>query len=154
MADDENYIWPNWPEFLRRQGSAAFVGYGTLINKASASRTLDQSGEQRAVNAFGVRRVFNFALEDGNYIDHGGLYRRSMFESHIATLNVRETGNNEDIVNCVLMRVSEDGFDGLAEREAGYDIIPVVYSLIDDPEKVSKAYMFSARKTSAEIVDN
>ncbi len=49
------------------------------------------------------------------------------------------------------MKVTAEGLDALAEREAGYDIIPVVYALIDDPEKVSKAYMFIARKRSREI---
>lgn len=151
MAYDENFIWPNWPEFLRKQGSAAFVGYGTLINKTSASHSLSEAGEREPVNAFGVRRIFNFVLEDKNYVDHGGLYKRSNFENHVATLNVQETGSNEDIVNGVLMQVSNDGLDGLAEREAGYDIIPVVYSVIADAEKVSKAYMFTARQGSPEI---
>ncbi len=49
------------------------------------------------------------------------------------------------------MKVTNEGFDALAEREAGYDIIPVVYALIDDSEILSKAYMFIARKTSSEI---
>ncbi len=151
MKFEENYNWPHWPEFLKQQGSAEFVVYGTLISKESASQTLNQSGERRPVNAFGVRRVFNFVLEDKNYIDHGGLYRRSKFNGHNATLNIQETSNKDDIVNGVLMKVTNEGFDALAEREAGYDIIPVVYALIDDSEKLSKAYMFIARKTSSEI---
>ena len=151
MTYDENYYWPHWPGFLKEQGSAELVVFGTLINKMSASQTLNQSDERKPVHAFGVRRVFNFVLEDKNYVENGGVYRRSNFQNHKATLNVQETGRKEDIVNGVLMRVTEDGFDGLAEREAGYDIIPVMYSLIDDPDKISKAYMFMARETSAEI---
>ncbi len=95
MKCDENYNWPHWPEFLNRQGNAEFVVYGTLINNASASQTLNQSGERQPVNAFSVRRVFSFVLEDKNYVDHGGLYRRSRFENHIATLNIQETGNRK-----------------------------------------------------------
>jgi hypothetical protein len=151
MQYDENYLWPHWPEFLRAQGGAEFIVYGTLINKTSASRTLSQSDDRKSVHAFGVRRVFNFVLEEHNYVENGGLYHRSQFQNHKATLNVQETGRNEDIVNGVLMKVTGEGFDSLAEREAGYDIIPVVYALIDGPEKVSKAYMFIARQRSAEI---
>ena len=151
MKYDENYNWPHWSEFLKQQGNAEFVVYGTLINNNSASQTLNQSGERKPINAFGVRRVFNFVLEDKNYVDHGGLYRRSKFKNHNATLNVQETGDEEDIVNGVLMKVTREGVDALAEREAGYGIIPIVYGLVDDPEKVSKAYMFIARKRSPEI---
>lgn len=151
MQYDENYYWPHWPGFLKNQGSAEFIVYGTLINKVSASQTLSQSDERSSVHAFGVRRVFNFVLEDQNYVENGGLYRRSKFQNHQATLNVQETGSKDDIVNGVLMKVTEEGFDALAEREAGYDIIPVVYALIDDPERISKAYMFIARQSSVEI---
>ena len=151
MQYDENYYWPHWPEFLRQQGSADLIVYGTLINKLSASRTLNQSDDRSSVHAFGVRRIFNFVLEEQNYVENGGNYRRSQFQNHRATLNVQETGNKEDIVNGVLMKVTEDGLDGLAEREAGYDIIPVVYALIENPENLSKAYMFIARQSSPEI---
>jgi hypothetical protein len=151
MQYDESYYWPHWPVFLKEQGSTEFIVYGTLINKMSASRTLNQSEDRSSVHAFGVRRVFNFVLEEQNYVENGGLYRRSDFENHKATLNVQETGEKQDIVNGVLMKVTEEGFDALAEREAGYDIIPVDYALIDEPEKISNAYMFIARDTSAEI---
>jgi hypothetical protein len=56
-----------------------------------------------------------------------------------------------DVVNGVLMKVTKEGFDALAKREAGYDIYPVVYALFDDPEKISEAYVFIARETSREI---
>jgi hypothetical protein len=148
---DEKYRWPNWPEFLRREGSTAFIGYGTLINKASASRSMGRAGEGQPVTAFGVRRVFSFVLEDENYVDHGGLYRRSDYENHVATLNIQETGEDADIVNGVLMRVSGNQIDGLAGREAGYDIIPVAYSLVADPEHQLNAYIFTARKESSVI---
>lgn len=151
MQYDENYYWPHWPEFLKKQGSVELIVYGTLINKSSASRTLNQSDDRSSVHAFGVRRIFNFVLEEQNYVENGGNYCRSQFQNHKATLNIQETGKKEDIVNGVLMRITGDGFDGLAEREAGYDIVPVVYSLIDNPETVSKAYMFIARQSSKEI---
>ena len=151
MQYDENFYWPHWPGFLKEQGRAEFVVYGTLINKMSASHTVSQSDDRKSVHARGVRRVFNFVLEEQNYVENGGLYRRSQFQNHKATLNVQETGSNEDIVNGVLMKVTEEGFDALAEREAGYDIIPVVYTLIHDPDTISKAYMFTARKESDEI---
>jgi hypothetical protein len=151
MNYDENHRWPNWPEFLRRRESVEFIGYGTLINKVSASRSMSGASERKPVNAFGVRRVFNFVLEDKNYADHGGLYRRSEFENHVATLNIQETGKSEDIVNGVLMQVSNNDVDGLAEREAGYDIISVVYSLVESPQTVSRAYIFTARQGSSDI---
>lgn len=151
MQYDESYYWPHWPGYLKEQGGAEFIVYGTLINKKSASHTLSQSEERKSVHAFGVRRVFNFVLEEQNYVENGGLYRRSQFENHNATLNVQETGSRDDIVNGVLMKVGEVGFDALAKREAGYDIIPVVYAFIDEPKRISKAYMFIARPDSEQI---
>ena len=128
-----------------------FIAHGTLINKKAASQILDPSEERKPVHAFGVRRVFNFVLEDQNYDDRGGNYRRSKFKNHSATLNIQQTGDEKDIVNGILMSVNKEGIDAIAKREAGYDIITVGYALIGGAKTLSNAYMFMAREESPEI---
>ena len=90
---DESLLWPNWVDSLKQEPQSDFIAQGTLINKQSIGQTLGRATLRGPVVAFGVRRIFNFALEDGNYEEHGGRYRRSSDPSHRATLNILETGN-------------------------------------------------------------
>ena len=98
--------------------------------------------------AFGVKRIFNFALEDGNYKELGGRYSRSVSPGRRATLNILETGNAEDKVNGVLFSIDPAELDSLAEREYGYDLLPVTY---ERSGARSVAYMFIARQNSKTI---
>jgi len=100
------------------------------------------------VIASGVRRIFNFALIDENYEEHGGRYKRSQEHSHCATLNVEHTGNAQDKVNGILFSTSPADIDALAQREYGYDLLPVEYQPADEE---TLAHMFIARKESQTI---
>ncbi len=58
------------------------------------------------------------------------------------------TGNTHDKLNGILFSTLPADIDALAQREYGYDLLPVDYRLKD--EKAS-AYMFIARKESQAI---
>jgi hypothetical protein len=141
-------LWPNWVEFLKRERQSDFIAQGTLINKRSIGQTIGRAMLHGPVVASGVRRIFNFALEDENYVEHGGRYNRSADPERRATLNILKTGNSEDKVNGILFSTGADDIDALAEREYGYDLLPVVYERLGAQ---SVAYMFIARAESHTI---
>jgi len=140
----QNYLWPNWVDFLKQQKDIRIITYGTLINRNSIQKTASFSSSIEPVVALGVKRVFNFALIDENYVDQGGRYERSSKRNHSSTLNILHTGNVKDKVNGILLSTLPGEIDALAEREYGYDIIPVEYKGINQK---GSAYMFIARKS-------
>ncbi len=146
--NDENLLWPGWANCLKRKQNCYFIAQGTLINKHSIGKTIDRARLYGPVIASGVRRIFNFALMDENYEEHGGRYKRSTKDSHCATLNIVPTGNVQDKVNGILFSTSPTDIDALAQREYGYDLLPVEYRPSD---KKNPAYMFIARKESQAI---
>ena len=145
---DENLLWPSWANFAKRKQHCDFIAQGTLINKHSIGKTIDRARLRGPVIASGVKRIFNFALVDENYEEHGGRYERSPKDNHCATLNIVHTGNVQDKVNGILFSTSPTDIDALAQREYGYDLLPVEYRPSDNK---ALAYMFIARKESQAI---
>jgi hypothetical protein len=141
-------LWPNWVGYLRQEGRSEFIAQGTLINKHSIGQTIGHARLHGPVVASGVRRIFNFALEDQNYVEHGGRYTRSVEPERRATLNILETANDDDRVNGILFSTDAEDIDALAEREYGYDLLPVQYEMSGAK---SIAYMFVARTESQTI---
>lgn len=148
IQNEENLLWPYWQDFLKGKQRCKFIAYGTLINKHSIGKTIDQASLEGVALAFGVRRIFKFALMDENYRDHGGLYERSAKHNHCATLNLLHTGNSQDKVNGILFSIKPDDIDALAKREYGYDVVPVEYEQAGEKDL---AYMFIAREESQAI---
>ena len=146
--NEEHLLWPSWADFSKKKQHCNFIAQGTLINKRSIGKTIDRARLHGPVIASGVRRIFNFALIDENYEEHGGRYKRSQEDSHCATLNIVHTGNAQDKVNGILFSTLPADIDALAQREYGYDLLPVEYRLGDEN---ALAYMFIARKESQAI---
>ncbi len=145
---DEKLLWPGWANFAKRKQHCDFIAQGTLISKHSIGKTIDRARLHGPVIASRVKRIFNFALIDENYEEHGGRYKRSSEDRHCATLNIVHTGNVQDKVNGILFSTSVTDIDALAQREYGYDLLPVEYQPSD---KKSLAYMFIARQESQAI---
>jgi len=120
-APSWRYPWRDLDADLRQRGRASFpcVGYGSLVNAASASRTLG-TASQVLVVAFGVRRLFNYEMPDGASQYGPPVERRAR-----AALNVRATGRHGDMVNGVLFDVALEDVPAFREREIGYDLVPV-----------------------------
>ena len=147
-SNEEHLLWPDWADFVKNNQHCQFIAQGTLINKHSIGKTIGRARLHGPVVASEVRRVFNFALIDENYEEHGGRYKRSQEDSHCATLNVEHTGNTRDKVNGILFSTSPADIDALARREYGYDLLPVEHQVGDE---IAVAHMFIARKESQTI---
>lgn len=145
---EENLLWPIWVDKLKQEKESYFIAQGTLINKHSIGQTVGGAKLHGPVIASGVKRIFNFALEDNNYSEHGGRYTRSLNPTHRATLNILSTGNAQDKVNGILFSAEARDIDNLAEREYGYDLLPVE---CEKASTLSVAYMFIARQDSKTI---
>lgn len=153
--NDKNLLWPHWPDFLKGQRRCKIIAYGTLINKHSIGKTIGHARVEGPVVALGLKRIFNFSLIDENYQEQGGRYERSAEHDHCATLNLVHTGNAQDKLNGIMFSIARDDIDALAQREYGYDIVPVEH---DQMDATDLAYVFLARKespiTGDRVLDN
>lgn len=120
-----SYPWDGLEDSLREAGDATLrlVGYGSLVNAASAAMTVSNPGVRamRPVVAFGVRRVFNYVMNPAN-----SSYSPSTLPQARALLNVRVSGKIEHALNGTLLEVGLEDLPALRERESDYDLAPVV----------------------------
>lgn len=105
------------------EGGISLVGYGSLLNPASAARTLTPTPEPlRPVVAFGVRRLFEYNMGERAL----GRYGESPNPLARAALNVRITRAASDAANALLFPIPASDIEALRGREIGYDLVPVV----------------------------
>lgn len=116
--------WDGLESCLRETGAdcLSLVGYGSLVNAASAAMTVSSSGVRgpRPVVAFGVRRVFNYAMDAAR-----SRYVSSALPEARALLNVRLSGKIEHALNGALLEIGFSDLPALRERESDYDLAPV-----------------------------
>ncbi len=137
------YPWGDLEAFLDSAGlvSLPLVGYGSLINRESAGRTIDVDGaaDRKAVKAFGALRVFNYRMPAKMLEQRYGTPANSKY---VAALNCEVSGKTVDQFNGILTHVGRDRLDALRERERAYSLKPVVYHSWDKPEEaLSPAYI-------------
>ncbi len=98
------------------------VGYGSLVNSISIAHTLSEQSLAtcQPVIAFGVRRLFNYEMPLD--LDR---YAPPIHPLARAALNIRLTGNEDDVVNGISMKLSPTDISAMREREVGYDLVPV-----------------------------
>lgn len=144
------YPYVNLADEMRQRGAEEITifSYGSLMSKASASRTLTPiTLETRApALAFGAKRLFNrdVKVKEGSSY---GIPRDSMARG---MLNIELTHNYQDVVNGVVFQVNVKDIPALLNREEGYDLVPLLYTSWDDfkngKEPVFKiAYTFRAK---------
>ena len=118
------YPWNGLEEEMEAKCLAeiAVVGYGSLVNSASAGRTLSEESlaTSQPVIAFGVRRLFNYEMPSGLDRHEPAIHPRTR-----AALNVSQTGKIGDIVNGIVMKLPLMEIAAIREREVGYDLVPV-----------------------------
>ena len=137
------YPWTDLESFLETRGlsSLPLIGYGSLLNRRSARLTIsDPDAQRRAVVAFGVRRVFDYVLDDESLRRYGPVDDPRA----IAALNAIATSRVEDTVNGVLCLVSRADIHPLRLRELGYNLTPVECVDFDDRMGArSRAYILT-----------
>ncbi|MCP5113940.1 MAG: hypothetical protein GY953_24160 [bacterium] len=114
------YPWNGLETSIR--GPLRLVGYGSILNEASAAHTLSSSSlaTRRPVVAFGVRRIFNYQGPAG-----GGAYGPPESPQHLAALNTRVTSSVEHALNGGLVDIAAADIDPLRRRELEYNLEPV-----------------------------
>jgi hypothetical protein len=124
------YPWEGLEDDLAAAGEdgVLVLGYGSLINRTSASRTVT-SNTRRAAISFGLRRVFNYEIPLDNE-----RYEFTADPLARAALNVRVTGVVEDAVNGVLMDVPLVDVAAFRAREVAYDLVQLPCIWWGDPD--------------------
>ncbi len=109
-----------------------FVGYGSLLNSASAGRTLREESLRtfQPVIAFGARRLFNYEMPADVV-----RYEPAIHPLARAALNVLPTGKMEDIANGIVMKLTVTEIPAIRGREVGYDLVPVACLEWNDLER-------------------
>ena len=127
-----------------KQEKIPLFGYGSLINRESASATLtDETLETfRPAIAFGVQRRFDYdpGLER---------YGTPPTPEERAMLNLTYTGDMNDIVNGVVVDMNKEDLIALSKREIGYDLIPVIVVNWDDALESQNPTLYTAYTFSA-----
>jgi len=130
-------------------------GYGSLMNKQSASRSVKEEALEtmQPVIAFGVKRLFNYKASK---TDHWGA---NQHPKEKAMLNLMQTTNLRSMANGVTLEVDAEDFNRLVERETGYDLVPVLVTAWKDlveqnPEpEIRIAYTFIAANELRNHID-
>lgn len=127
-------------------GKVLIYGYGSLMNKASAARSMkaEAVNSMQPAIAFGVKRIFNYKVSDPS---RWGI---DQHRKERAMLNLATTTNIASIANGVILEVDVEDLSSLVSREIGYDLIPILVATWEDvvsqnPEvKIRVAYTFVA----------
>jgi hypothetical protein len=118
------YPWTDLEEQLSDR-PLHLIGYGSLMNRASAFRTL---GDYDALNpipgvAFGGERVYEYFMSDA-VVNRYGVKTEP---NERAALNVRKTSTLASHFNGVLLTISRDAVEPLREREKNYDLFAMPF---------------------------
>ncbi|MGC3992007.1 MAG: hypothetical protein QM796_20410 [Chthoniobacteraceae bacterium] len=117
------YPWNDAEEQLRSHGhnSINLIGYGSLMNPASAARTIRDTPPtgHPPVVALGARRVFNYQIPPPVFVRYGV----EPGENDRAALNAEPAACT--LMNGRCIQVHVDDMPGLRERETAYDLQPV-----------------------------
>jgi hypothetical protein len=104
-------------------GKLRVLGYGSLLNRDSAARTIKNTPPEGhpPVLGIGARRVFNYLIPEERLKTYGS----SPSSRERAALNVDYTQSPADVLNGRLLEIAPSDIAGLREREWGYDLRPV-----------------------------
>ncbi len=118
--DRPNVPYP-WESLHAPAGFVRIIAYGSLMNRASAARTIRELDgcEPTPALAFGAKRVYEYKMPESLLKRYGG----APPPEHSAALNVARTGRISDFFNGVLLRIPVESIPALREREAGYDLV-------------------------------
>jgi len=126
------YPWTSLEQAIMVAGRPLLlVGYGSLLNPASAKRTVANTPSvgHPPVIAFGARRVFNYVMPQ-SVLDR---YGDQISPRERAALNAAWTGKSESVLTGRVLDVPVSDLPALRERERGYHLCPVAFVPWGDP---------------------
>lgn len=117
---------------VRTSGRIPLIGYGSLLNPDSARRTIRDTPPEghTPIIGIGAHRVFNYVMPQ-TVIDRYGALEN---QAERAALNAVWTGRPDDVITGRLVNVSIEDLPALRERERGYHLGPVYFTLWNDPQ--------------------
>lgn len=104
------------------EGKIPLFAYGSLMNRASAARSLNTTAieSMQPAIAFGLKRVFNYkGAEKTHWSKQADPVERAM-------LNITPTGTYESIINGTIVEINASDLGNLVKREEGYDLVPLL----------------------------
>lgn len=127
-------------------GKVLVFGYGSLMNKVSAARSMKPEAvdSMEPALAFGVKRLFNYKVTDPSR------WGAQQNRKERAMLNLAQTLNIGYMANGVVLEVDAEDLTSLVSRETGYDLVPILVASWKDvmnqnPEiEIRVAYTFVA----------
>ena len=127
-------------------GKVLIFGYGSLMNKVSAARSMKAEAVEsmEPAIAFGVKRLFNYKVTDPSR------WGTEQNRKERAMLNIAQTLNIGYMANGVVLEVDDEDLTKLVSREPGYDLVPILVASWNDvmnqnPEiEIRVAYTFVA----------
>jgi len=136
-------------EHFNKSDEIKLFTYGSLLNKDSALRTMDEQTYNSRITsvAFGYKRIFN------RDVDIAASARYTTPDNHLerGMLNLLSTENADDVVNGFIFDFKISALQAMCEREEGYDLVPCVVQPWDafcekqsDHSQMSVAYTFVA----------
>jgi cation transport regulator ChaC len=132
------YPWHGLESRLRSNGSPLMlIGYGSLLNPASARVTLRSVRHDRPVIARGCIRVFDYPISSRSASARYGTVR----PGHNAVLNVHPADDAHS-VGGVLFDVAIDDIPALRAREVNYDLWPVRFRWFDSPDDADTMHAY------------
>lgn len=115
----------------------AVFAYGSLVDPGSAARTLGrepadawEEGAAHAVELTGWQRRWSQARDNRRCEKTFALDRDGSVPDYVLGLNIERTGNPRDVVNGLLIAVSEEELDRLDLREMRYDRVDVTDEIL------------------------
>ena len=109
-------------------------GYGSIINLASASKTLGRElrlEDLQCVNLIGYKRYWDAKIQVFSNRLNKTIYS--------AFLNIEKTCNPEDLVNGVIFEINNEELEDFVRREINYrkvNVSSIIYPAIDHKSEV------------------
>ncbi|HWL09786.1 MAG TPA: hypothetical protein VNQ76_15370 [Planctomicrobium sp.] len=124
LAAGYEYPWLSLDDELTPGRTLPIAGYGSLMNRYSAARTLSQEAVMNCspIVVFNARRVYDYVMSFRSRKRFG----LDMPESHCGVLNSYVTGDLHDYFNAVRIELSREQLSSFRDREFGYDLLPVL----------------------------
>ena len=103
-------------------GKVLIFGYGSLMNKVSAARSMKAEATESMAPAiaFGVKRLFNYKVKDASR------WGAEQHHKERAMLNLAQTLNIGSMANGVVVEIDGEDLSKLVSREVGYDLVPIL----------------------------
>ncbi|EAQ79219.1 hypothetical protein DSM3645_26389 [Blastopirellula marina DSM 3645] len=144
-AVEYRYPWRVDELFASPSDRLSLIGYGSLMNLASARRSLNAEclASAQPVVVFGARRVYEYVMSPTGRRVYGEVEGEQRF----GVLNAQATGDRADWFNGMMFQIGADDIPALLSRESAYDLLPAwTLAWEDDTPRPQIAYFFSCRQ--------